>query len=260
MKKIRIAFFDIDGTLVTFGRRTLTEAMTGTLLALQKRGIRIVIATGRPLIRVPQYAGVHFDAFLAFNGSCLADRDRHIFSRRPIPKKDVLRILDNTKALHHPIVVSGETDMLANGTEPDLDEYFRLSGQVVPERADFGDYVQREPIYQMMAAVRRPEYDAVLEGAAGAAIAAWWDRAVDIIPKKSGKDTGVREICRYFHLSPEEAIAFGDGGNDVPMLQAVGTGVAMGNAGDAVKAAVRYQCPSVQDEGITVFCREHGLI
>ena len=43
-------------------------------------------------------------------------------------------------------------------------------------------------------------------------------------------------MLRHYGFSKDEAIAFGDGHNDIEMLEAVGMGVAMGNAKDEVKA------------------------
>mgnify|MGYP000807695593 CR=1 FL=1 len=61
-------------------------------------------------------------------------------------------------------------------------------------------------------------------------------------------------------FTKEEAIAFGDGFNDIEMLEAVGTGVAMGNAKDEIKAHATCTCKSVEEDGVYDFCLEHGLI
>ena len=61
-------------------------------------------------------------------------------------------------------------------------------------------------------------------------------------------------------VKKENAIAFGDGSNDIEMLQAVGIGVAMGNATEDVKAAADVICGDVTEEGIYYYCIEHGLI
>jgi len=76
MTEIRIAFFDIDGTLVQLGKG-MSETMRQTLLALQRKGIRICVATGRPPFRVPSFDGIVFDACLTFNGSYCYDRKGH---------------------------------------------------------------------------------------------------------------------------------------------------------------------------------------
>ena len=55
-------------------------------------------------------------------------------------------------------------------------------------------------------------------------------------------------------------MAFGDGENDIEMLRFVGVGVAMGNGGDAVKAAADYVTDAVDEDGIAKALRHFGLI
>ena len=61
-------------------------------------------------------------------------------------------------------------------------------------------------------------------------------------------------------LESSEIMAFGDGDNDIDMLKFAGIGVAMGNAGDAVKAAADYVTASVDDDGIEKALEHFGLI
>ena len=48
----------------------------------------------------------------------------------------------------------------------------------------------------------------------------------------------------------EKLIAFGDGYNDIPMLQFAGLGVAMGNAKEEIKNAADMVAPSNNDDGV----------
>ena len=68
------------------------------------------------------------------------------------------------------------------------------------------------------------------------------------------------ERDRALFSSAAEAIAFGDGRNDLEMLGAVGTGIAMGNAGEDVKSVADDTCKNVEDDGIYYYCVEKGLI
>ena len=63
-----------------------------------------------------------------------------------------------------------------------------------------------------------------------------------------------------FGLTPAEAIAFGDGGNDREMLRAAGIGVAMGNAAPAVQAAADYVTAGVDEDGIWKAARHFQLL
>ena len=70
----------------------------------------------------------------------------------------------------------------------------------------------------------------------------------------------LRAVLKALRLKKAEAIAFGDGDNDLEMLRAVGTGVAMGNASHALKAIATDICGDVKDDGIYRYCLEKGLI
>lgn len=64
----------------------------------------------------------------------------------------------------------------------------------------------------------------------------WEPTAVDIIQEGGGKRRAMEAYFEHLGIAPEETIAFGDGANDIPMLETAGIGVAMGNASDEVKA------------------------
>lgn len=64
----------------------------------------------------------------------------------------------------------------------------------------------------------------------------------------------------YYGLSLDEAMAFGDGGNDVPMVRDAALGVAMGNACDELKQVADYVTLSVDEDGIAVALEHFGLI
>lgn len=67
-------------------------------------------------------------------------------------------------------------------------------------------------------------------------------------------------MLKYYGFDRSEALAFGDGNNDVEMFQAVGTGVAMENASEKLKAIATDYCGHVAEDGIYHYCVEHGLI
>ena len=69
MKKIKIAFFDIDGTLIDMNTKRISEKMLETLVRLKENGIILCLATGRSPMALPHFKKVEFDAFLTFNGS-----------------------------------------------------------------------------------------------------------------------------------------------------------------------------------------------
>lgn len=258
MKDIKIAFFDIDGTLVDFQLKRMTENTKKALLALRKKGIKICIATGRTPMTVPKFPGVKFDAYLTFNGAYCFDDRGTVFSQ-PIPKQDVLRILKNAEGLKRTVSVATKDDLGANGWEQNLSDYFEVANLKLELSPRFDSLIAQD-VYQLMVGCGPEEYDALLDGAPGAKIAAWWDRAVDVIPSAGGKGVGVQKMLEHYGLTPDQAIAFGDGNNDIEMLQAVGTGVAMGNGSQVLKDIADFVAGPCAEDGIYRFCLEQGLI
>ena len=114
--------------------------------------------------------------------------------------------------------------------------------------------------YQIMMGGRQEEYPHIMEGVKNAKIAAWWDRAIDIIPADGGKGNAIEKVLEYYHFERAESVAFGDGNNDIEMMQSVGTGIAMGNGSEQLKAIAKDVCGCAAEDGIYHYCLEHGLI
>ena len=95
----------------------------------------------------------------------------------------------------------------------------------------FEEYVDKD-VFQIMLGCDLEERKYILKGTKNAKLAAWWDRAIDIIPKEGGKGAAIEQVLAHYKFSKEEAIAFGDGENDIDMLLSVGKGIAMGNASE----------------------------
>ena len=67
-------------------------------------------------------------------------------------------------------------------------------------------------------------------------------------------------LLAHYGIAPEEAMAFGDGENDLSMLMAVGVGVAMGSASDYVKERADYAAPTVDEDGVAAALKHFGLL
>ncbi len=79
---------------------------------------------------------------------------------------------------------------------------------------------------------------------------------IEISHRDSGKAYGLRWIAEYLGIPLEETVAFGDAENDREMLAAAGLGVAMENAGEAVKAVADRIAPSNEDDGVACVLQE----
>jgi Cof subfamily protein (haloacid dehalogenase superfamily) len=255
---IKIAFFDIDGTILRIGCKELTKKTLLTLKKLKEKGIKICLATGRGYSSVPQFKDIEFDVLLTFNGSYVRKGEQVLF-KNPLDSKDKEIIIDNLKNMNRATAISNEHMIVTNGSDEGLEEYFAIARERLIIAKDF-DEISKGDIYQIMCACDKHEYEQIIKGTTNTKIVAWWDRAGDIIPVDSGKGNAINKVLEYYGFSKDEAIAFGDGANDIDMLETVGTSVAMGNANDEVKHAADEVCKSVDDDGVYYYCLENGLI
>lgn len=177
------------------GHKELSERTLHTLISLRQNGVKLCMATGRGYLSAPRFPGIDFDALLTFNGSYVTVGDEIIF-KCPLDRVDKLQLLQNLKDMHRAVAISNEHFIITNGTDPDLEQYFRFGSEMLKIDKQFDERV-REDIYQMMCACREEEYERILYGTHHTQITAWWDRAADIIPLECGKEM----LCaRYFSI------------------------------------------------------------
>ena len=126
----------------------------------------------------------------------------YFFNRRLFRFVSWQTLIQNAAALGRPVSVAGRTQLLSNGTDDDLTAYYAIGGRA-PVISDKFDEVSRGEVFQLLMGCRESDWPAILKGTSGAKIAAWWDRAVDIIPSSGGKGAGIRKVLAYYGLTPE---------------------------------------------------------
>ncbi|CAM9488346.1 unnamed protein product [Hapterophycus canaliculatus] len=75
---------------------------------------------------------------------------------------------------------------------------------------------------------------------------------IEVLPYGASKAVGLEALLNHLGVSPHEVIALGDMENDVEMLQAVGHGVAMGQASLEVRQAAQFTAPTNALDGVAV--------
>lgn len=78
-----------------------------------------------------------------------------------------------------------------------------------------------------------------------------------IMPKGINKKTALENLGNKLHIKLEEMIFFGDGLNDLEIIESVGMGVAMGNALESVKKCAKEVTKSNNEDGIEYFLNQH---
>lgn len=258
MADIKIVFFDIDGTLIDPKTRQIPDSARQAVHQLQRNGILVSIATGRPPYNLPDFGDLHFDIFCTYNGS-LCYNEKEIIFNCPIAPEDVQKVRDNVTALGRPLAIGTRDRIAASGYEQDLADYYTHAGLVLTVAEDFEE-VYRDDIYQMMMGYREEELPVMIQGVKNVKFALSCHCGADLVAAGGGKGNGIRKILEYYHLAPSQAMAFGDNHNDMEMLEAVGTGVAMGNATAQLKEIADEICGDVSENGVYHHCAAKGLI
>lgn len=73
---------------------------------------------------------------------------------------------------------------------------------------------------------------------------------VEVVSKGVDKQFALESALEILGIPAEEMLAFGDGQNDISMLNMAGRGYCMANASGGVKAACKYFAPANTDDGV----------
>lgn len=256
---IKAIFFDVDGTLVPSGGQTLPAETLCALKELRRKGIHLFIATGRHISMLDGIrADFEFDGYGTMNGQLFVCGDKTVCGN-PIPAQGVREIVEAAAAEHFSCIflaaAEGWTNMANDAARAFLEEFNVAAPPTMPL-----EYALGREIYQVIVLLAPEEDHLLLDRAAHLTTTRWHPGFLDALAPGGGKATGVQAVLDHLGLTPEEIMAFGDGGNDISMLQLAHIGVATGNAGDHVKAAADYVCPPVEEQGVLEAFRHFGLI
>jgi len=255
---IRAVFFDVDGTLLSETTHKMPQSAKKALRKLRENGILVVVASGRQIDdydKLPMH-DIGFDGYLMCNGGMLLDEHRHMFAGTPIPKEEMDNLSEIFRLKHIPFAISGMNGRYINF----VDDTVRKTHQKInsdPPR--IGTY-SGEDVFMVEAYI--PEKDMGMLDAFSdcCSITRWNDTGIDIVPKDSGKTSGIMKFLEKHNLTSDQIMVFGDGENDMEMISYAGIGVAMGNAIDKVKEVADYVTDPVDNDGIEKALKHFNLI
>ncbi len=244
---IKAAFFDIDGTLLSFHTHRVSEGTVRAFHTLHRHGVRTFISSGRPQVLIPPMP-VDFEGRITMNGALVFTPETTLVSN-PVPQTDLDAWLDFAKT-HNLCTMTFTADgmMLAQPNEVGM----ALRNQLeftMPPVVDI-DEMRGHEVFQIIAVMPADLDERVGSLLPHCRLPRWHPAFTDIVTDGNSKAMGMDAICRHFGIPQEETLAFGDGANDIEMLQWAGIGVAMGNADDHVKQFADLVTTSVDEEGI----------
>lgn len=256
--KTKLVFFDIDGTLIPFGKNELPESTKRSLNELRKNGIKIFVATGKSLAQLSatKVMDVQFDGYLTLNGQLCYDQDFKMVFGCPIDPLEMEVFAKAFEAKNIPYTLIGEFSRYINYVNDAVVFRQTETNSAVPSV----DKYRGEKIYQITAYVTERQKEILTNVLDLCTVTSWAPDAVDIIARGGGKLNAINHVIEQNNAAIEETMAFGDAENDIMMISKVGIGVAMGNACDKLKQVADYITADVNDDGIEKALKLFNLI
>ena len=236
---MNIHFFDIDGTLAN--GYDVPQSAAEAIRKIRANGDLTFICTGRPVSYARRHFGEYADGFVCFNGRYGVLNDQVLYDC-PLTDEQVNEIISRLNKLKAGYVFfNNDEDHLfgyQDGTIPSLAYNFNIS---------FNDFDHFKRIIEATK-------DICIYNPHGSQLHA------DATILGSDKGTAIEAIVEKLNIDPENTYAYGDGANDVSMLNAVRHSVAMGNALPQTKKAAEFVTASIDDDGIMKAMMHYGLI
>ena len=261
---IRAIAFDLDDTLLR-PNTTVSDYTVEILQRAAARGITILPASGRT--RDSMWPAVSrigcASAFISCNGADIWTPDRQLLSQELLPVElahEVARFAADRGVYCQTYSPSRFFYSVENDYASSYAQSSSLAGEYVGDLTAF----IRQPVTKLLM-MDTPERVAQLYReaktifAGRASLTCSKPYFLECNPLQATKGNALRWCGKHFGFGMEELLAFGDSLNDVSMLEAAGTGIAMGNAREDVKAMGFAVCSTNEEDGVARYIEEHIL-
>lgn len=268
---IRAIVLDIDGTLIADNKQILTSTIESLQIA-QEKGIKVVLASGRPHRGMEDIADAleldKYEGFVvSYNGAKVTNwQTKEVVFNQALTIEEGQAVLEHLKQFDVIPMIEKEAYMFVNNV---FDESVRIPSlgnisvieyesrggdfklQEIDDLAQFLDFelnkilIAGQPDYL---AANYQKMSAPFMNQTNAAFSAPF--YYEMTAKGIDKARALKETLHPLGIEAQHVIAFGDGENDLTMLQYAGIGVVMENANDKVKEHADFITKSNNDHGI----------
>lgn len=247
-------FFDIDGTLTDAnpGGKIL-ESTYRTLDKLKANGHFVAIATGRAQYMAMDAAKeAHIDCLVTDggNGITLHNELQYI---KPIDFIQANRVIDQCIEYHYPFAVALGNEAILYTNQKGQSKQMLPTKLIEDESIDFH---QVKEIFKIFISCSEEEEKLLDLGTLD--YMRYFKGQVIVEPAE--KYQGILEMVHLLKGNEEDIVVFGDGLNDISMIQKAPLGIAMGNAIDEVKEVADFITKRNDEDGIEYACRYFGWI
>lgn len=259
---IKALFFDIDGTLISFDTHKVPASTIKAIQMAKENGVKVFISTGRPQPIICNLDQVmpYVDGFVTTNGAyCYIGED--VVYCQELCVNNVKAIVDAAVRFQVACVVVGKRHIAVVNEDDHFDAIFRKMLRISTlDALSPLEEVMAEGVIQLTPFFTQEQEEEVIGKLSGCTCGRWHPDFVDVTAAGVDKGLGLELMAKHMGLKIEETMAFGDGGNDLPIIVKAGVGVAMGNAGDELKAAADLVTTHIDDDGVYNALKKYEVI
>lgn len=261
MTNFKLLFLDIDGTILT-PDDTIEYSTKEAISIVQKKGIDVFLATGRPLHEISQIGKVlNIRSFIGYNGAYAIHQKEEVVNE-PMDHRLVQLFIKIAKEHNHEIVMyTNKKNILTTLETEEMKSFiktFHLRKNELYDPSTLHNVLgmtlinlkeHELKLYEKESNIHLSQVN--VEG---------MHHCYDVIRDNVNKGIAIQTILKRFNVKKDQTIAFGDGMNDKEMLASVGESFAMGNANPALFAYAKYKTTTVMNSGISNGLKSIGLI
>lgn len=258
---------DIDGTLLNADRELAPDTISE--FKRIKSGCEIILASSRmpeAMRHLQVEVGIESSPLIAYNGGLVLDGDR-VLSSTEVGYAEVKKIAELSHGTEIHISIYNNDEWYV----PSMDYWAsreanntKVQPQVRSLKDTLAEYAKTNKGAHKVMCMGPAEEIALLYASLvdqlndDLHVYKSKDTYLEIASKKISKKSAIATLIehKYTDLSWEHIIAFGDNYNDIEMLEAVGTGVAVGNAKDEVKAIANHISAGHKEDGVAKAIKE----
>jgi Cof subfamily protein (haloacid dehalogenase superfamily) len=223
----------------------------------REAGIRLIVVTGRMFQSVRRYldAADIDDPVVCYQGAVVAEPTTgHFLRHEPIPLELAREVIDAVVAEGYHLNCYVDDELYVAEVTPEARAYADFQHLAIHPVGDLRDWLRQPPT--KLVSVGDPE---ALDGLEVRLKERFDGRLyiskslpffLEFASPDVSKGTGLAFLAEHLGFSAEGTVAFGDGENDVELLEWAGYAVAVANAHERVLAIADWVCPSADEEGV----------
>lgn len=259
---VKLIAIDIDGTLLN-SAGVLTKAVKNTLKKASEKGVKVVLATGRPLKGVEPLLKeldlIGSDNYvITYNGSLVQTTDgSKVIKEYGLSLKTFKEV--NELAKRNKVCFYAADREYLYTTQRDIGTYVAHESNLVkmPIRVRTLTEIKKihPKIQKMMFADDPQKIDETIANLPECFKKQYFTVKstpfyLEILHKKANKGNALKALCEYLNISLCDVMAIGDNYNDIDMIVIAGESVAMGNAVESIKQIAKYITTSHDEDGV----------